>query len=113
MSLREFITGLGSGQPESRSAAFRAMKRGPGVAALNGKVYAIGGRTLAGCVRRHTRHLPRASPELQNDRRHCPFRSARIRTNRLWLIPHGATAVDGAYVNFQSETMFRLIALES
>jgi 4-alpha-glucanotransferase len=33
--------------------------------------------------------------------------------NRLWLIPHGATAVDGAYVSFQSETMFRLIALES
>jgi hypothetical protein len=80
MSLREFITGLGSGQPESLSAAFRAMKRAPGVAALNGKVYAIGGRTMAGCVTRHTYHLARASPELQNDRRHCPFRAARIRT---------------------------------
>lgn len=33
--------------------------------------------------------------------------------NRLWLIPRGAPAVDGAYVSFQSETMFRLIALES
>jgi 4-alpha-glucanotransferase len=32
---------------------------------------------------------------------------------RLWLVPHGASAVDGAYVSFPSETMFRLIALES
>jgi 4-alpha-glucanotransferase len=32
---------------------------------------------------------------------------------RLWLIPQGASAVDGAYVSFPSETMFRLIALES
>jgi len=33
--------------------------------------------------------------------------------NRLWLIPEGAGALDGAYVTFPSETLFRLIALES
>lgn len=33
--------------------------------------------------------------------------------NRLWLIPDGAGALDGAYVSFPSETLFRLIALES
>lgn len=33
--------------------------------------------------------------------------------SRLWLIPEGADAVDGAYVGFPSETLFRLIALES
>jgi 4-alpha-glucanotransferase len=33
--------------------------------------------------------------------------------SRLWLIPQGASALDGAYVSFPSETMFRLIALES
>ncbi len=33
--------------------------------------------------------------------------------SRLWLIPEGASAVEGAYVGFPSETMFRLIALES
>jgi hypothetical protein len=48
MSLREFMAGLGGGQPEARSAAFRAMKRARGVVALNGKFYAIGGCTLAG-----------------------------------------------------------------
>ena len=33
--------------------------------------------------------------------------------SRLWLVPEGASAVDGAYVAFPAETMFRLIALES
>ncbi|MDR6873085.1 4-alpha-glucanotransferase [Bosea sp. BE125] len=33
--------------------------------------------------------------------------------SRLWLVPEGASALDGAYVNFPSETLFRLIALES
>jgi len=33
--------------------------------------------------------------------------------SRLWLIPEGAGALDGAYVTFPSETLFRLIALES
>lgn len=33
--------------------------------------------------------------------------------NRLWLIPEGAGALDGAYVTFPQETLFRLIALES
>jgi 4-alpha-glucanotransferase len=33
--------------------------------------------------------------------------------SRLWLIPRGAKATEGAYVHFPSETMFRLIALES
>jgi 4-alpha-glucanotransferase len=33
--------------------------------------------------------------------------------SRLWLIPEGAGALDGAYVSFPSETLFRLIALES
>jgi len=33
--------------------------------------------------------------------------------SRLWLVPDGASAVDGAYVAFPSETMFRLAALES
>ncbi|WP_199090182.1 4-alpha-glucanotransferase [Bosea sp. ASV33] len=33
--------------------------------------------------------------------------------SRLWLIPEGASALDGAYVSFPSETLFRLIALES
>lgn len=33
--------------------------------------------------------------------------------SRLWLIPEGAGALDGAYVGFPSETLFRLIALES
>ena len=33
--------------------------------------------------------------------------------SRLWLIPNGATAIDGAYVTYPSETIFRLIALES
>jgi 4-alpha-glucanotransferase len=33
--------------------------------------------------------------------------------SRLWLIPEGAGALDGAYVCFPSETLFRLIALES
>jgi 4-alpha-glucanotransferase len=33
--------------------------------------------------------------------------------NRLWLIPEGAGALDGAYVTFPSEILFRLIALES
>lgn len=33
--------------------------------------------------------------------------------SRLWLIPDGGRALDGAYVSFPSETLFRLIALES
>ncbi|PZR95043.1 MAG: 4-alpha-glucanotransferase [Stutzerimonas stutzeri] len=33
--------------------------------------------------------------------------------SRLWLIPEGAGALDGAYVTFPSETLFCLIALES
>ncbi|SEM46484.1 4-alpha-glucanotransferase [Bosea lupini] len=33
--------------------------------------------------------------------------------SRLWLIPEGAGALEGAYVSFPSETLFRLIALES
>jgi 4-alpha-glucanotransferase len=33
--------------------------------------------------------------------------------SRLWLVPEGAGALDGAYVSFPSETLFRLIALES
>ncbi len=33
--------------------------------------------------------------------------------SRLWLIPAGASAIEGAYVAFPSETLFRLIALES
>ncbi|MDR6830946.1 4-alpha-glucanotransferase [Bosea sp. BE271] len=33
--------------------------------------------------------------------------------SRLWLVPEGASALDGAYVSFPSETLFRLIALES
>lgn len=33
--------------------------------------------------------------------------------SRLWLVPAGASAIDGAYVAFPSETLFRLIALES
>lgn len=33
--------------------------------------------------------------------------------NRLWLIPEGAGALDGAYVTFPSAALFRLIALES
>ena len=33
--------------------------------------------------------------------------------SRLWLVPNGASAVDGAYVSFPSETLFRLAALES
>ena len=33
--------------------------------------------------------------------------------NRLWLIPEGAGALDGAYVTFPQEALFRLIALES
>ncbi len=33
--------------------------------------------------------------------------------SRLWLVPDGATAREGAYVTFPSETLFRLIALES
>jgi 4-alpha-glucanotransferase len=33
--------------------------------------------------------------------------------SRLWLIPEGGRALDGAYVSFPSETLFRLIALES
>lgn len=33
--------------------------------------------------------------------------------SRLWLIPEGAGALDGAYVSLPSEALFRLIALES
>jgi 4-alpha-glucanotransferase len=33
--------------------------------------------------------------------------------SRLWLVPQGASALDGAYVTFPSETLFRLVALES
>ncbi|WP_051987484.1 4-alpha-glucanotransferase [Bosea sp. UNC402CLCol] len=33
--------------------------------------------------------------------------------SRLWLVPEGASALEGAYVGFPSETLFRLIALES
>lgn len=33
--------------------------------------------------------------------------------SRLWLVPEGASALDGAYITFPSETLFRLIALES
>ena len=33
--------------------------------------------------------------------------------SRLWLVPDGASAVEGAYVAFPSETLFRLAALES
>jgi 4-alpha-glucanotransferase len=33
--------------------------------------------------------------------------------NRLWLVPDGARATEGAYLNYPSETLFRLIALES
>lgn len=33
--------------------------------------------------------------------------------SRLWLIPEGGRALDGAYVALPSEAMFRLIALES
>lgn len=33
--------------------------------------------------------------------------------SRLWLVPEGASAIDGAYVTFPSETLFRLVALES
>jgi 4-alpha-glucanotransferase len=33
--------------------------------------------------------------------------------SRLWLIPEGAGALDGAYVDYPSKTLFRLIALES
>lgn len=33
--------------------------------------------------------------------------------SRLWLVPEGASAVQGAYVAFPAETLFRLIALES
>lgn len=33
--------------------------------------------------------------------------------SRLWLVPEGASAVEGAYVAFPAETLFRLIALES
>jgi 4-alpha-glucanotransferase len=33
--------------------------------------------------------------------------------SRLWLVPEGASALDGAYVTFPSETLFRLVALES
>ncbi|WP_082610204.1 4-alpha-glucanotransferase [Bosea sp. Root381] len=33
--------------------------------------------------------------------------------SRLWLIPEGAGALDGAYVAFPAETLFRLAALES
>ncbi|WP_376986706.1 4-alpha-glucanotransferase [Bosea sp. R86505] len=32
--------------------------------------------------------------------------------SRLWLVPEGASALDGAYVAFPSETLFRLVALE-
>lgn len=33
--------------------------------------------------------------------------------SRLWLVPEGASALAGAYVTFPSETLFRLVALES
>lgn len=33
--------------------------------------------------------------------------------SRLWLVPQGAKAIEGAYVAFPAETLFRLIALES
>ncbi len=33
--------------------------------------------------------------------------------SRLWLVPEGARSIEGAYVDFPSETLFRLIALES
>ncbi|MDP3602174.1 MAG: 4-alpha-glucanotransferase [Bosea sp. (in: a-proteobacteria)] len=33
--------------------------------------------------------------------------------SRLWLVPEGASAMEGAYVTFPSETLFRLVALES
>lgn len=33
--------------------------------------------------------------------------------SRLWLIPDGAEALDGAYVSLPSQALFRLIALES
>jgi 4-alpha-glucanotransferase len=33
--------------------------------------------------------------------------------SRLWLIPQGARATEGAYLEYPSETLFRLIALES
>lgn len=33
--------------------------------------------------------------------------------SRLWLIPEGAPALEGAYVTFPAETLFRLMALES
>jgi 4-alpha-glucanotransferase len=33
--------------------------------------------------------------------------------NRLWLVPNGAKATEGAYLNYPSESLFRLIALES
>ncbi|MDP3410611.1 4-alpha-glucanotransferase [Bosea sp. (in: a-proteobacteria)] len=33
--------------------------------------------------------------------------------SRLWLVPEGASALEGAYVTFPSETLFRLVALES
>ena len=32
---------------------------------------------------------------------------------RLWLVPKGASATEGAYVSYPSETLFRLAALES
>ena len=32
---------------------------------------------------------------------------------RLWLVPNGAKATEGAYLEFPVETMFRLLALES
>lgn len=32
---------------------------------------------------------------------------------RLWVIPDGARATEGAYLDFSSETLFRLVALES
>jgi 4-alpha-glucanotransferase len=33
--------------------------------------------------------------------------------NRLWLVPDGAVATAGAYLHYPSESLFRLIALES
>lgn len=33
--------------------------------------------------------------------------------NRLWLIPEGASALEGTYVSLPSETLFALVALES